>query len=247
MAMTLDYRETEGQWVTPNGRPIVFRYRTDTNDWNTISSCLGDNDEYGLRGLKIDGPVVDVGGYLGSFGVTAAVDNPEAQVWIVEPVPYNAALIRQNAERNGVSDRVTVIEGAVGIGGESVDVWYGYRGTVTAEHHAFVGNSSLAYDHGGELEHDATTYVALGLDELVALAGGRIALLKIDCEGGEWPFLVGESLGSVERIVGEAHAVRGHEGRDIIALLAVTHDVTLQPVPEDPEGKGTTGFTAVVR
>lgn len=245
MAMTLEYRETESLFATPNGRPIVFRYRSDTNDWNTISACT-DGDEYGLKGLVIDGPVVDVGGYLGSFGISAALDNP-VPVWIVEPVPYNAALIRQNVERNGVSDRVTVIEGAAGRGGEQVDVWYGYRGNATAEHHAFVGNSSLAYDHGGELEHDSATYRALGLGELVDLVGGRIALLKIDCEGGEWTFLDSPYIGHVDRIVGEAHAVRGHQGRDIIDLLAATHVVTLQPVPEDPEGKGTCGFTAVPR
>ena len=230
--------ETEAGWRTPNGRPIAFRFREGTNDWNTISACTT-GDEYGLRDRPISGSVLDVGGYLGSVGITIAVDNPDAQVTIVEPVPANAALIRANIERNHVSDRVTLIEGAVGKGGEKVDVWFGYRGTESAEHHAFVGNSSLAYDNGGELDHDAVTYKALSLASLV---GDGLAFLKIDCEGGEWAFLRGPSLGKVERIVGEAHSVRGHTGADIVGLLSKTHDVTLSGDPA-----GTCGFTAVRR
>lgn len=234
----MTYTETEAGWRTPNGNPIAFRFREDTNDWNTISACTTE-DEYGLRGHPISGRVLDVGGYLGSVGITIAVDNPDAQVTIVEPVPSNAALIRHNAERNGVSDRVTLIEGAVGKGGESVEVWFGYRGNVSAEHHAFVGNSSLAYDHGGALDHDTVTYKARSLASLV---GDGLAFLKIDCEGGEWAFLKGPALARIDRIVGEAHSVRGHTGGDIVALLAETHEVTLTGDPG-----ATCGFTAVRR
>lgn len=234
----MTYSEAEEAWRTPNGKPIVFRYRRGTNDWNTVSACTT-GDEYALRGLVVDGPVLDVGGYLGSVGISIAVDNPDAVVTIVEPVPDNARLIRYNADRNNVSDRVTVIEGAVGKGGEKVDVWFGYIGTESAEHHAFVGNSSLAYDHGGELKHDAVSYTARSIGELV---GQGLSFLKIDCEGGEWAFLHGPALAKVNRIVGEAHAVRGHKGSDIVALLANTHDVTLSG-----DADGTCGFSAVLR
>lgn len=235
----MTYQEVETAWQTPNGRSIVFRYREDTNDWNTLNACLGDNDEYGLRGRPVSGPVLDVGGYLGSVGIAIAVDNPDAQVTIVEPVPSNAALIRHNIERNGVGDQVTLIEGAVGKGGEKVDVWFGYRGSESLEHHAFVGNSSLAYDHGGDAEHDGLTYIGRSLASLV---GDGLDLMKIDCEGGEWAFLRGPALRKVQRIVGEAHAVRGHKGSDIVGLLSKTHVVTLSG-----DAEGTCGFEAVLR
>jgi len=234
----MTYTETDGAFRTPNGRAVVFRYRTETNDWNTLNASTTE-DEYGLRGQEITGDVLDVGGYLGSVGIAIAIDNPDVRVTIIEPVPPNAALIRQNIERNHVGDRVTLIEGAVGKGGEKVAVWYGYRGTETAEHHAFVGNSSIAYDHGGELDHDEVTYTARSLDSLV---GDGLAFLKIDCEGGEWAFLHGPALKKVERIVGEAHSVRGKVGGDIVGLLSGTHDVTLTGDPA-----GTCEFSAVLR
>ena len=236
----MDYPETEGTWRTPNGASVAFRYRQNTNDWNTLTASL-DQDEYGLRGIALSGPVVDVGGYLGSVGIGIAVDHPDVRVTIVEPVPANADLIEYNAQRNGVESRVRVLRGAVGKGREKVRVWHGYRGTEVAEHHAFVGNSSLAYNDGGMLPHDETEYRAIGLSDLTDELG-EISLLKIDCEGGEWAFLTGPALSKVSRIVGEAHSVRGKQGGDIVALLAKTHDVTLSGDPE-----GTCEFTAVRR
>ena len=230
------YRETEGRWTTPNGRSFVSRYREGTNDWNTISACLTD-DEYGLRGLNLHGAVLDVGGYLGSVGLAIALDYPDTRVTIIEPVPPNAELIRQNAERNGAS--VSVIEGAVGKGGEPVEVRYAYRGSDVMEHHAFVGNSSLEHDY--DETHLFARYTAIGLAEMVEELGD-IALLKIDCEGAEFDFLDDPAIGRVERIVGEAHAVNGHRGGDIAQLLHATHVVTFTGNPT-----GTCGFMAVRR
>lgn len=240
------YEKSQVSWRTPNGNPATFWIREGTNDWNTVNSCMGPNDEYGIAGREIRGDVLDVGGYLGSVGVTIAIDNPHARVFIVEPVPDNAALIRANAEANEVTDRVTVFEGAVGRQGvHRSEVWYGYRGSEVLEHHAYVGNTSLAYDHGGEAEHQTATVDTLGLAALLATFNlGEVAYAKIDCEGAEWAFLdaATDDLRLLPYIVGEAHAVRGHKGRDIIELLAPTHDVTLQG-----DGEGTCNFVAVLR
>lgn len=233
------YRDLEATWRTPGGRPAVFAYREDTNDWNTISATMT-HDEYHLP-LGLRGVAVDVGGYVGSVGIGLALDNPEARVWIIEPVPPNQDLIARNIERNDIGDRVTLIRGAVGKGGESVDVWYGYRGTETAEHHAFVGNSTLAYNKAGPLRHDTATYTALGLGDILAMTGD-IDWLKIDTEGAEWSFLRSSWTSRVQTIVGEAHAVRKHKGSDIVGLLSKTHDVTLTGDTE-----GTCEFAAVRR
>lgn len=229
------YEVVAGQFRTPGGASVTMLYRQGTNDWNTLYASL-DQDEYKLPSGQ-SGNALDVGGYLGSVGIALAMDNPGLRVTIVEPVPPNADLIERNIAANGLGDRITLIRGAVGKGGEPVDVWYGYRGTEVAEHHAFVGNSSLAYDHGGALDHEERTYTGLGLADFLP-----VDFLKIDCEGGEWAFLDSPAVAEVGTIVGEAHSVRGRKGGDITALLAATHDVTLSGDPE-----GTCEFWAVRR
>lgn len=219
------YEVVEGQFTTPAGNGVTMLYRAGTNDWNTLNATLNE-DEYRLPSGQ-SGAALDVGGYLGSVGIALAMDNPGLRVTIIEPVPPNADLIERNIAANGLAERVTLIRGAVGKGGEPVDVWYGYRGTAVAEHHAFVGNSSLAYDNGGALDHESRTYTARALDDFLPLD-----YLKIDCEGGEWAFLDNPWVGDVATIVGEAHCVRGHKGGDIADLLASTHVVTIEGDPE---------------
>lgn len=236
------YDELRGSFRTPKGHEVEMTYRADTNDWNTLNACMTE-DEYRLAERTVDGCAVDVGGYLGGVGIGLALDNPQLQVVIIEPVPSNAALIRGNIDAAGLRSRVILIEGAVGTGGEDVDVWYGYRGTEALEHHAFVGNSTLAYDNPGEAEHDTVTHTAISLAELVR-AYGPLSLVKIDTEGAEWSFLDSTARKDVALILGEVHPVRGHVPADIIDLLSDTHDTHL----DGPhQASGPCGFVAVRR
>ena len=228
----IEYETAVGSWTTPRGTPVEFVYRKATNDWNTISATLT-GDEYRLPS-GMSGHAVDIGGYVGSVAIGLAIDNPDLRVTIVEPVPANAALIRENIARNNVGDRVTLIEGAASGDHDPVTIWYGYRGNESAEHHAFVGNSTLAYVDGGMLPHEEITYTPVTLADL-----GPIDFLKIDCEGGEWSILRG--VAGIPVIVGESHAVRGHRGDDIIAFLPA-YDVALSGDPA-----GTCEFRAVLR
>ena len=50
----IDYAETTQQFLSPRSQLLTITYRLETNDFNTVSSCLT-HDEYGLRGLQIDG------------------------------------------------------------------------------------------------------------------------------------------------------------------------------------------------
>lgn len=233
------YEVETGRYDTPNGHPVTMRYRVGTNDHNTLWSSLNE-DEYGLRGEHYQGTALDVGGYLGSVGIALAIDNPDLRVVIVEPVPPNADLIEQNIAENRLWNRVELIRGAVGQGGESVDVWYGYRGSESLEHHAFVGNSTLAYETT-VLDHDTVTYSATGLATLVERYG-PLAFLKVDTEGAEWAFLDSPVVADVAVIAGEWHPVRKHTTDDLRALLEPTHVVTF-----DGPQAGPGGFRAVRR
>lgn len=237
------YIDAEAIWATPGGNAALFRFRTDTSDWNTVSSVMGTNDEYALpRGLT--GWAIDCGAHIGPVTVALALENPDLRIVCVEPVPDNVRLLRQNVAANGLADRVVIIDGAIaGPDDETVQVWHGYVGSETAEHHAFIGNSSLAYDHGGANVHDQTIAEAWSLSRLIALTGAdRIAWLKVDTEGAEYAFLSDPAVARVDVIVGEWHNVRGHVQGDIVDLLGDTHRVTFS----GPVG-GPGGFRAELR
>ena len=230
------YPPAVATFLTPRGAPVTMHYRTNSSDWNTLYSALNE-DEYGLRDRHLTGRALDIGAHIGGVTIGLAVDNPGLRVIAVEPVPDNARLLRENVAANGLADRVLVIEGAAGHG--DVTVWYGYRGSETAEHHAFIGNSSLAYDNGGAGEHNEITYDGWSLSDL---ADDELSLVKIDNEGGEYDFLADAAVARCAVILGEWHNVRGHVQSDIADILAPTHDVTFS----GPIG-GPGGFVAVRR
>jgi FkbM family methyltransferase len=241
----IQYAELQTTWQTPRGRVAVLTIRHGTNDWNTVNATMGDNDEYGLRDLHLEGLAIDIGAYVGSVSIALALDNPSLRVVAVEAIGENAELCRRNAEQNGVADRVTVIHAAAAAPGvTTADVFWRAQGTTTAEHHAFVGNSTLVYEHG-DANHETETVACVDLVGVILGAwGGTVgpaSFLKIDCEGCEWGFLLHHGIANVPRIHGEWHPVQGHVREDILRLLP-DHEVVFS----GPEG-GPGGFVAVRR
>lgn len=233
----MDYALDEAEFRTPRGSAARFRYRIGTNDWNTLTACLTE-DEYELRPLAVTGHAVDIGGYLGGVGIGLAIDNPGLRVTIIEPVPPNVELIRWAIDANGVADRVTLLDWAAGGPKDKATVIsYGYRGNATLEHHAFVGNSSLASDAVTPNAHDELVVACIALGSL-----GDIDFLKIDCEGCEWSVLTDPATARIGRIHGEWHNTGGHSRDDLLALLIASHDVTFSGPIEGPGG-----FAAVLR
>lgn len=224
------YELTQQAFTTPRGRHVLMWIRAETNDFNTLSSCLTE-DEYGLKDLHLEGWALDIGAYTGGVTVALAMDNPELQVVAVEPVPGNVELLRLNLEANGLTERVTVIEGAAGDGSE-VNIRYGYSGSELATHHAFVGNMSLLEEPGPETPHTVKRMTSK------AKFGHDFSFAKVDCEGCEWDL----NLSAIPLIHGEWHPVRGHTQEQFIERLIGTHEVTFSgPVA------GPGGFVAVWR
>lgn len=211
-----------GLFRTPRGSSAQMAYRAGTNDYNTLNACMTE-DEYGLAATTL-GPgtvVVDVGAYAGGVSIGLALDNPDARVIAVEPLPANVALIRDNVARNRLEDHVTVLPCAVAAPGTTTAVIrWAFGDDESGRHHRFVGNSTLGTT---SLVHESEEVAAISLGGLVELAGGFIHLLKVDCEGGEYPlFSDAAALASVGAMVGEYH-----DGWDrLVALLEPTHVVT---------------------
>ena len=230
----MTYERATSGWTTPKGHFVRMTHRLGTSDWNTVASVMLPGDEYGLATLSLKGRAADVGAHIGAVTVALLMDNPDLHVIAIEPVPDNAALVRENVEQNGVSGRCEVLEAAVG-GGKRTQVRYGYTGSENALHHAFIGNTSLVY-RTDENPHTETTVPIVSLAAL-----GPLSFVKIDCEGGEWGFLRGKVR--VPRIHGEAHPVLGHRAPEMAALLP-DHVVTFSGLNQDP---GPCGFEAVLR
>ena len=193
------YAVTQGTFRTPRGRSVTLNYREDTNDWNTLSSCLTE-DEYGLRDLRLEGQALDIGAHIGGVTIALAVDNPELHVIAVEAVPPNAQLLAANVEAARVADRVTIVQAAAGKGDKATVRW-GFKGNEAADHHAFIGNAVMP--NVNLVEHENSEV------DVVTLAGlvkqyGPIGFAKIDCEGCEYPLL--ENIPDcITRIRGEEH------------------------------------------
>jgi len=230
-----------GSFTTPHGARIELHYRADTSDWNTLWSCLNE-DEYGLRDRRFSGVAFDIGAHIGGVAVGLAVDNPGLLVVAVEPIPANQRLISRNAHDNGVE--VEMVCGAVGAPGErQTKLYHNFRGSEIAEHHAFIGST----ENGGNddnwrqaSEHDTTPVAAFSYSNLAALYG-RPSVIKIDCEGGEYPFLSDPAVANVPLLIGEWHNAGGRTRDDLAALLPA-HDVTFSGPVEGPGG-----FVAVRR
>ena len=63
------------------------------------------------RGLASHPRIVDVGAGSGAIAVTLAVHLPQARVYALDASPEALAIVAENAERHGVSDRVRCLQG----------------------------------------------------------------------------------------------------------------------------------------
>jgi FkbM family methyltransferase len=159
------------------------------------------DDDYGLRG--IDPPprtVVDVGGNVGLFALFAHERFPAATIHVYEPSPATAAFAQDNLA--GTTAQVFV-EGVAAEGGTAAMVELGSTNLARTERTADGGIALTAF--------------ATVLERI----GGRIDLLKVDCEGAEWDFMRDRDLfAQVGRIRMEYHLVDGRTLADLDALAA---------------------------
>jgi len=212
---------------------VTFEYREDTNDWNTLWSALNE-DEYGFASHAFEGWAIDIGAHIGSVTIGLLVDNPALRVVAVEPVPENAALIRENAERNGVTERLAVLPlAAAAWGTTETTLHYHFGGSEVATHHAFIGNSDLV---ATAPEQETVNVSCISLGRLIEIFRmGEPAVVKIDCEGCEYDVLTDPAVSKCPLILGEWHNTAGHTMGDVLGLLP-GHTVTFSGPQSGPGG-----------
>lgn len=200
-------------FTTPWGVEIRTLYRPATQDWNTLYSCIVE-DEYKIEQMSSGrGSVaVDIGAHIG--GCVLALLSKGYDVIAVEALPENAEMIQKNVEHNGWSDRLTLYNNAIsGIDNVDVKIAYGKEDTEFSRAHKFIGNTLL----DGQEEDPETTYAtvkSISINKILKSVS-TVDFLKIDCEGAEWAAFSGASAASLKKIksiAAELHPVPQVEG-----------------------------------
>lgn len=149
--------------------------------------------------------VVDVGANVGYSVVYFANRYRRARIEAFEPHPVHVDLLRRNLDLNGITERVAVHPVAAGI--THSKAWLSDKG----------GDSQVST---GESEGMLPITV---VDFFDAMKNRKIDLLKIDCEGGEYPLIMDSRFPMlhVERIIMEWHSTQAnpHADQDLCERL----------------------------
>jgi len=161
--------------------------------WSDITQ----RNEYRLPDrIEPGATVVDIGAHVGIFA-RECLERGAEHVVCVEANNENYSRLYRNLARYG--PRVTLIHGACWRSDRTTE-WLRLEHKPGAEHS---GGGSVVDTAEGQLCR------TIGLDEILALVPRRVRLLKIDCEGAEWPILFTASrLDRVDALCGEWHLAR---------------------------------------
>lgn len=147
----------------------------------------------------VEGVMIDLGANIGAVTLDWGSRSHPLRIHAYEPNPRANSMLRRNVEVNGLIDRVTVYDEAVGRDSRELRLWTNVNSmTATA-----YGD---APPEGGGV---ATRVPQVDLNEVVRRAGGGpVALLKMDTEGAEADTLEGASsatLRAIRQIILEYH------------------------------------------
>lgn len=207
----MDYKESKIK--TPWGIEVTIFTREGTNDWNTLYSCIAE-DEYKIGELdsQPDNYIsVDIGAHGG--GCSLAMLSRGFKVIAVEPLPENAELIMKNVKANGWEKYFTLHNKAIGRrSGDEVVLRYGNEATEVGAHHKFIGNTvdSSEWQEGLWAGGKQIKVETISLDDVLKDVD-KVNILKIDCEGAEWDAFSGASVDTlykIKNIVAELHALK---------------------------------------
>jgi FkbM family methyltransferase len=166
-------------------KPRHWKLRPHTLDARLFRAVVV-QDEYRLPRLTKDDVCLDVGAHVGSFAL-AAIRRGAGRVICCEPEPNNLKLLQSNALPYA---QVEV---------RPVAVW-SHAGTLHLHNPVDTRNTG-AHQVGAT----GMAVPAVALDDLLRELG-HVRLLKLDCEGAEWPLLHhSREWNRVEELCGEYH------------------------------------------
>ena len=152
-----------------NGHTVVLRRPPEAGVDSDFATIFLD-DCYGLLNLALPAQprILDVGGNIGLFAIASRTRYPRAIIHVYEPNPRLADYVRYHAAQANFE----FFPEAIGV----------ERGFVRLLDTA---DSNLAVSVISQQPDISMT----SFSEAIARIGGRVDLLKLDCEGAEWPLL----------------------------------------------------------
>jgi FkbM family methyltransferase len=196
----------------PPAEEIEFSFRPHSIDHGIYFLVVHAN-EYRLPDrFERDDVIVDVGAHIGAF-TWAALQRGSRRVHAIEPGAENVGLASEHLRPFIERGEVTLVHGAAWRSDDNDDVlrFEGhprFRGFPGLEGVVNTGGASVCWSREGE------PVPKIAFDPLIleATDGGRrrVRLLKLDCEGAEWPILLtSRTLHLVDEICGEFHEIGG--------------------------------------
>lgn len=179
--------------------PTDFLLRPGTND-DVIYDNVVTRNEYRVADNLSGAIVIDIGMHVGAFS-HLALTRGAAEVHGFEPESSNFVRATGNLAHFGARARLQ--NRAVWRSDVAAGALHFWRSTDDAN----AGGGTLIWDTDGPLV-DAVPFDAV-VDDVSLNGARRINLLKIDCEGAEFPILLTSNrLTAIDRIVGEYHELR---------------------------------------
>jgi FkbM family methyltransferase len=178
-------------------------FRTGTMDQGIWRDVV-ENNEYRLpEQFRPADVLLDIGTHIGAFSYAALVRGA-GHVWAFEANAANWLIARQNLRR--FEGRVHLVHKAI---------WRSDRPVASL---CYLNSPDPTNTGGGSVygteRHNAVECLAFdqAVDQALAGSGApRLRLLKLDCEGSEWPILLtSRRLHLVDGICGEYHASGAH-------------------------------------
>jgi FkbM family methyltransferase len=190
----------------------VWRFRPGTLDRLIFNGVVAHN-EYRLPArFAPEDIVIDVGAHIGSFAY-AVLQRGSEHVYSFEPDGVNCAFAAKHLKPYIDKGFVRLMQRAVWRSDPNdddlrFDGYHPFPQSFKGMHGVInTGDGSVVWGEG-----EPVAKVALDDVVDVATSGGehRVRLLKLDCEGAEWPILLtSQRLHLVDEIVGEFHEIGG--------------------------------------
>ena len=204
-----------------SGQKMWVRGRMDA--WSVKESML--DRFYERFGTKVqsDWTVVDVGAAIGEFTVLAAKEAKQGQVFAIEPNPESIALLKRNLQANDIANVILIQKGLWRENGQQ---------TLNLINQEPLQAMTLGLEAADSKQIGFETQTLEDFIKEFQIV--QIDLLKSDCEGAEYDFLLISSpnvLQIIKRIVMEYHDLdeNRHHQKLKEFLIANGYQVSLVP------------------